>query len=259
MGAPLRDAVRLTARIRSAFPDVRLAGVFTHLPFGGSDGAAWVEERLGEFGRVAADIRASADEPLLVQALASAGIACGMEAPEANAVCPGQLLYGIEPAWLAAPFGTRPVLTAVRTVLGAQRDVAPGTRFGASGSRVASRATRLGTLPIGYSNSILVPKAGQQVRVAGQDAPVLSVSLEHAVVDLSDVEGARAGAPVCLLASEPAVGPPLAEVAARQGRSPLEVLVSLTGRAAYEYRDDRVTPTMADPGRAPAGSDARAS
>jgi hypothetical protein len=43
------------------------------------------------------------------------------------------------------------------------------------------------------------------------------------------------GAPVCLLASEPAVGPSLAEVAKRQGRSPLEVLVSLTGRAVYEY------------------------
>ena len=66
----------------------------------------------------------------------------------------------------------------------------------------------------------------------GRDAPVLSVSLEHAVVDVSEVEGARAGAPVYLLASEPAAGPSLAEVAARQGRSPLEVLVSLTGRAA---------------------------
>ena len=136
--------------------------MFTHLPFGGSDGAAWVEERLAAFGRVAAEIRASADGPLLVQALASAGIACGLEAPEANAVCPGQLLYGIEPAWLPAPFGTRPVLTEVRTVLGALRDVAPGTRFGASGSRVASRG-RPGSArcPIGYSNSILLPKAGQ--------------------------------------------------------------------------------------------------
>ena len=86
---------------------------------------------------------------------------------------------------------------------------------------------------------------------------MLSVSLEHAVVDVSDVAGARAGAPVCLLASEPAVGPTLAEVAARQGRSPLEVLVSLTGRAAYEYDDDRATPTTGEPGRAQAGSDAR--
>jgi alanine racemase len=174
-----------------------------------------------------------------VQALASAGIAFGMEAPGTNAVCPGQLLFGIEPAWLPAPRGTRPVLTEVRTVLGTVRDIPPGTRFGASGGQVAARPTRLGALPIGYSNSILVPKAGQQVRVEGRDAPVLSVSLEHAVVDLTDVGDARAGTPVRLLASEPQAGASLAEVARRQGRSPLEVLVSLTGRTDYEYSGAR--------------------
>jgi alanine racemase len=235
VGVPLGEAADLAARLRSALPDVRLAGVFTHLPFGGSEGAAWVEGRLAEFGRVVAEIRAATAGPLLVQALASAGIACGMEAPETNAVCPGQLLFGIEPTWLPTPFGTRSVLTEVRTVLGTLRDVAPGTRFGASGGRAATRPTRLGALPVGYSNSILVQKAGQTVRVEGRDAPVLSVSLEHAVVDLSDVGSARAGASVCLLASDSAMGPPLAEVASRQGRSPLEVLVSLTGRAVYEY------------------------
>jgi alanine racemase len=235
VGVPLADAARLAARIRSALPGVRLAGVFTHLPFAGREAVPWVEERLAEFGRVVAEIRAGSHGPLLVQALATAGIACGLEAPGANAVCPGQLLFGVEPAWLSAPFGTRPVLTEVRTVLGMLRDVPPGTRFGASGSQTASRPTRLGTLPIGYSNSILVQKAGQTVRVDGREAPVLSVSLEHTVVDLSDVGRAQVGASVCLLASEPAVGPSLAEVAKRQGRSSLEVLVSLTGRAAYEY------------------------
>jgi alanine racemase len=235
VGIPLAEAADVAARIRSDLPDVRLAGVFTHLPFGGREGASWVEGRLAEFGRVMAAIRAATDAPLLVQALASAGIACGTEASETNAVCPGQLLFGIEPAWLSTPFGTRPVLTEVRTVLGTLRDIPPGTRFGASGGQVAARPTRLGTLPIGYSNSILVQKAGQKVRVEGRDAPVLSVSLEHAVVDLSDIAGARAGASVCLLASEPEVGPSLTEVASSQGRSPLEVLVSLTGRAAYEY------------------------
>jgi alanine racemase len=237
VGVPLADAAGLAARIRSALPGVKLSGVFTHLPFGGSEGVTWVEERLAEFSRVVAEIRAVTAGPLLVQALASAGIACGLEAPETNAVCPGQLLFGIEPAWLQTPLGTHPVLTEVRTTLGPLRDVLPGVRFGASGGRATTRPTRLGTLPIGYSNSILVPKAGQKVRVDGRDAPVLSVSLEHTVVDVSEVESARAGAAVSLLASESAVGPSLAEVASRQGRAPLEVLVSLTGRAVYEYSD----------------------
>ena len=235
VGVPLGEAVALAARIRTELPDIRLAGLFTHLPFGGPDRRAWVEERLAEFGKVTADIRAATPGPLLVQALASAGVASGMNAPEANAVCPGSLLYGIEPASLSIPLGTGPVLTEVRTVLETIRTIPPGTRYGYGGGRVAAHVTRLGALPIGYSSSFLVPKAGQKVRVAGHEAPVLSVSLEHAVVDLTDVAGARVGAPVCLLASDAAVGPTLADVASQQGRTALEVLVSLTGRAAYEY------------------------
>ena len=244
VGVPLGEAVALAARIRAELPDIRLAGLFTHLPFGGPDSRAWVEERLAEFGKVTADIRAATPGPLLVQALASAGVASGMKAPEANAVCPGSLLYGIEPAWLAAPFGTRPVLAEVGTTLEMLRVIPPGARYGYGGGRVAARATRLGALPIGYSSSFLVPKPGQKARVAGHEVPVLSVSLEHAVVDLSDVADARIGAPVCLLAGDASAGPTLAQVASQQGRSALEVLVALSGHAAYEYLE-------ADPGAAP--------
>ena len=136
VGAPLGEAVGLAARIRAELPDIRLAGVFTHLPFGGPDSVTWVEERLAAFGRVAAEIRAATPGPLLVQALASAGVAGAMKAPEANAVCPGSLLYGIEPAWLSTPLGTRPVLTEVRTVLETIRAIPPGTRYGYGGGRV---------------------------------------------------------------------------------------------------------------------------
>src|SRR5262249_20268861 len=166
------------------------------------------------------------------------------KAPAANAVCPGSLLYGLEPSWLSTPLGTHPVLTEVGTVLETIRAIAPGTRYGYGGSRIASRATRLGALPIGYSSSFLLPKPGQKVRVAGRDAPVASVSLEHAVVDLSDVADARIGAPVCLVARNPSAGPTLAEVAAQQGRTPLEVLVSLTGRASYEYGEKEPVATV---------------
>jgi len=242
VGAPLGEAVGLAARIRTELPGVRLAGVFTHLPFAGPDNMAWVDDRLAAFGRVAVDIRAATPGPLLIQALASAGVAAGMKAPEANAVCPGSVLYGVEPAWLSPPLGTRPVLAEVRTALETIRTIPPGARFGYGGSRVAARAMQVGALPIGYSNSILLPKAGQTVRVAGHDAPVLSVSLEHAVVDLSDVAGARIGTPVYLLAGDASVGPTLADVASHQGRTALEVLVSLTGRVTYEYSGDGSSP-----------------
>jgi len=178
VGVPLEEAARLAARIRSTFPSVRLAGVFTHLPFRGEEAVPWVEERLAAFGQVVAEIRRETPGPLLVQALATEGIARGVKAPEANAVCPGSLLYGLEPAGLPQPIGTQPVLTEVSTVLTALRDVAPGTRYGYGGGRVAARPTRLGALPIGYSNSILLPRPGQKVGVDGQEAPDLLVDIE---------------------------------------------------------------------------------
>src|SRR5262245_58903869 len=70
VGVPLCDAVGLAARIRGELPAITLVGVFTHLPFGEPDSRAWVEERLTEFGRVAAEIRSATPGPLLIQALA---------------------------------------------------------------------------------------------------------------------------------------------------------------------------------------------
>ena len=98
VGAPLGEAVGLAARIRAELPDIRLAGVFAPAVRGARQRDLGVEGRLAAFGQVAAEIRAATRGPLTCQALASAGVAGAMKAPEANAVCPGSLLYGMEQA-----------------------------------------------------------------------------------------------------------------------------------------------------------------
>lgn len=241
VGVPLSDAVSVARRIR-ALRSVKLEGVFTHLPFAKAETIGWVEARLGEFGKVAAAIREIHGADLVVQALASTGTALGFEAPEANAVCPGQLLFGIEPEWAKQVtgrdrFGTRPVLTEVTTAIGSFRSLPEGARFGAGGAKVAGRDTRLGVLPIGYSNSILVQKPGQLVHARGRSAPVLSISLEHAVVDVTDIPELEEGERVTLLAANGRGATRLDDLARTQGRTSLEVLVSLTGRTVYEYAD----------------------
>lgn len=240
VGVPLGEAAVVVQRLARELPSLTLGGLFTHLPFQDAESLSWVQARLKEFGHTVLALRAHAPGPLVVQALASTGIVCGLEAPETDAVSPGQLLFGVEPPWVVptvrpAPFGTRPVLAEVRTAVGALRDVEAGVRFGMGGARTAARPTRLAVLPVGYSNSILVQKPGQTVSVHGHAAPVLSISLEHTVVDVTDAPGVDEGAPAVLLSRDPAAGPSLAEVARTQGRTALEVLVSLTGRAAYQY------------------------
>ncbi len=240
VGVPLAAAAG-EARGIARLPSVTLAGLFTHLPFFSEESVAWVQERLKAFGEVAGTIQSDAGRRLVVQALASAGLASGLDAPMTNAVCPGSLLYGVQPTWTSASgrrieiAGLRPALIEVTSVVGSLRTIAAGERFGPGGVRSAARATRIGVMPLGFSNSILVRKSGQRVGVAGRSAPVLSVSLEHTVIDVTDAVPIAERATVHLLSRDGAAGPTLEEVARAQDRATVEVLVALTDKAAYAY------------------------
>ena len=240
VGVPLEAAIG-EARSLARVSAVTLAGVFTHLPFFGDDGVPWIRERLKRFGDVADIIQSNAGRPLVIQALASTGLAMGLDAPVANAVCPGSLLYGVQPSWTSTSghridvAALQPALVEVTSAIGSLRTIAAGERFGPGGIRTATRATRVGVMPVGFSNSPLLRRAGQHVGVGGHRAPVLSVSLEHTVIDVTDAMPIADGTPVHLLSRDPALGPSLEEVARAQDRATVEVLVALTGKARYAY------------------------
>ena len=125
-----------------------------------------------KFDRCVAEIRKHVELTFIVQAFSSGGIAFGLKSEETNAVCPGQLLFGIEQANLTAAvqtrsLGSRPVLQEVRTVVGALHRIPPGTRFGFGGAFVTSRESRLGVLPVGFSNSILVSRGRTDCKCLG--------------------------------------------------------------------------------------------
>jgi alanine racemase len=247
-GVSTADVASVTDRIKSKLPSVKLNGIFTHLPFSGVSELPWIEDRTREFGRAVSEIRKRVELPFIVQAFSSGGVAFGLKSPETNAVCPGQLLFGIEPANLKThdqthSLGSRPVLQEVRTVLGALRSIPSGTRFGFGGAFLTSRETRLGVLPVGFSNSILVAREGQVANLLGRVAPILMVGLEHAVVDVTGIPGVHDGCSVTLLARDSALGVTLDRVAQLQQRPAVETLTSLTARATYEYVDPEFSPT----------------
>jgi len=117
VGVPLPVAASEAGEI-ARLPSVTLAGLFTHLPFFSEESVAWVQERLKAFGEVAGTIQGDAGRRLVVQALASTGLASGLDAPSTNAVCPGSLLYGVQPTWTSASgqridvAGLRPALVS---------------------------------------------------------------------------------------------------------------------------------------------------
>ncbi len=99
-------------------------------------------------------------------------------------------------------------------------------------SLAGARAVMASIKANAYGHGLL---PGQRASVSGRPIDILSVSLEHTVVDLTDVGGIGEGTTVHLLTRDPALGPTLEDVAQAQGRAAAEVLVALTGRASYRY------------------------
>src|SRR5205814_572420 len=138
----------------------------------------------------------------LAVALWDADQARALAAPEARftMVRPGIMLYGYAPASHLAPrAAVRPAMR-LRTRVAQVRRVPPGTPVGYAGTFVTTRPSTIATLPVGYadgyhrlaSNRARVAVRGQQVPVAGR------VSMDHTMLDVTDLPGVRTGDPAVL-------------------------------------------------------------
>ena len=58
LGVPLTDAAEFIRWV-SGLPNLRIGGIYTHLPFAGSDGIPWARKRLAEFDEFLATLAAS--------------------------------------------------------------------------------------------------------------------------------------------------------------------------------------------------------
>ena len=149
--------------------------------------------------------------PTLRSAANSAGV-IGWPQAHYDWVRPGYMLFGNSP--MLEPHvhahGLLPVMTLVSAVI-SLRDVAAGETVGYGGTWVATRASRIATVTIGYGdgyprqalNDTPVLVNGQRARLAGR------VSMDMITVDVTDLEHVEIGSEVVLWGE----GLPLAEVA----------------------------------------------
>ena len=179
--------------------------------------------------------------PPVTQARASACVAAGLS-DRANAVCVGHLLYGLSPfadASLADLSAYRPVLAEVGSRLIQVSDHPQGSDIAIGGSYGIRHSRRTGVAPIGVAQGLVRPVPGSRPRalVRGRRAPILAVSLEHMVLDLTDVEDAAVGDAVLLLGGEGDAAIGLDELAAWFGTTALDAVMALSGRLPAHYRD----------------------
>ena len=239
MGVPPAEAASLLVAVAEE-PALDLEGVYTHFARAGEGDLAPCLEQLAVFRDVLAQARARGVAPALVHCANSSGLIAGkplFEAlPEANAVRPGLMLYGVS-ASDAADAALRPVMT-LQTRVVHLREVESGTAVGYSALWRAMRRTRVATLPVGYADGLLVSASNNaDALIGGKRHPLIGrVSMDFVGCDVGDAPVAI-GDEALLFGQGPEGGIPVEELARAAGTIPYEVLVRVGLRVPRIVRD----------------------
>ena len=230
MGVLERDFEAMLRAVQR-LPELRVAGILTHLPSADED-PAFTEAQLERMARWQERV----DLPGRFHAQNSAGL-LGYAREGRNLVRPGLMLYGASP--LPEFQGKlRPVLT-LRTRVSLVRTLPAGHGVSYGRTFVTARPTRVGTLAMGYADGYPrhLSNAGAEVLVRGRRCPVLGrVTMDQVMVDLSALpEDVEPGEEAVLIGRQGEEEILAGELADKSGTIPWEIFTGLTARVARRY------------------------
>lgn len=237
MGVAAGEAVDLVDAVTSD-SGLQLEGLMTHLARADEPDLAPSLEQIAQFREILAELRARGVEPPLIHVVNSAGLMAGKTLadalPEANAVRPGLMLYGVRPAsHLGASLTPVMTLEARVTQL---HDVAEGEGVGYGATFRASQATRVATLPLGYEDGVAWSAGGRgDVWLAGARRPIVGrVSMDSICVLVGDAPVEIGDVAVVFGRGEQG-GIPVEEAAAAAGTLSYELLVRVGRRVERDH------------------------
>lgn len=236
LGAAPASAARLAARIR-ADSRLRLEAVYSHLRSSDDD----LPASRAQLRVLRAAVRQLAPPPPFCHLANSAAI---WRLPASHRVQAGphdgQLhgmvrlglgLYGYSPLRRAAA-ALHPVLSWKTRIIAIQ-ELAPGRRVGYGGEFVTRRPSRIAVLAVGYADGYprRLWESRAHVLVRGRRAPLAGrVSMDLASVDVTDLPAARVGDVAVLLGRQGRLSITAADLAARCGTIPYEILCGIAAR-----------------------------
>lgn len=196
MGVAEGDAANFAARV-AAERELSLQGIYTHFARADDDSSSYAIEQCERFRRVLQSVAERGIKVVHVHAANSAGILSPdivAALPEATAVRPGLMLYGVAPAPRHADVGLVPAMS-LRAPVVRMHLVKKGDAVGYGGTWKAERDTRIATLGIGYEDGMpwtaANPPSGAQVWLGGALCPVAGrVSMDSVGVEVggADIE-----------------------------------------------------------------------
>jgi alanine racemase len=217
-----------------SLPGVTVRGLYTHLHVtAGDDGPAHVESQFHKFAAVC-DAAKAAGFDLPIRMAASSAVLTLFRTMNLTAIDPGRLFYGLMQAGPGvAGIVFRPAFASLKSHL-IQVKSPVETSFPHLSPFTIRPGMRIGVVPVGRSDGIEALTCGA-VLVRGRRAPILNVSLEHARIDLSDVEDAAVGDEVVLIGRQGALSITPQDVARHCAIDPAQLAIGVRGSFAREY------------------------
>jgi len=201
VGVAPRDALALVRAVEAAAPDLRLAGIFTHLAVTDEPTNSFTAQQIERFDEV---LRQLPTRPPAVHA-ANSGGALAHPATRYDLVRPGITLYGIEPGHTLRTHcaDLRPALSLVSRVSFVKR-VRAGERISYGLTHTFERDCTVATVPIGYADGVprrlgnargVVLLGGRRRDIAGM------VTMDQLMLDCGD-DPVQIGDEVVLLGAQ---------------------------------------------------------
>ena len=241
----------LLARFTPSSP-LRLEGIMTHLFAADEADGSVTAAQLRRLNNALARVTAAGLLPDWLSVGSSAALVAGNAAQLAELAAnhgmrlllrPGLALYGVtprfdppfegeEPASLqAARAHLQPVLAWKSRVMGV-RSIAAGTVIGYNGTFAATEPMRVALVAVGYADGLDRHLGNHfSLLVRGQRAPLVGrVSMDHAVIDVTEISGVAAGDEVVLLGTQGTEAIRAYDHADATGTIPWEVFTRITAR-----------------------------
>ncbi|MCM8794988.1 MAG: alanine racemase [Candidatus Omnitrophica bacterium] len=229
------EQARALAEEISRLPNIRVAGILTHLSMAGQNTDA-VTEQLQRFSSVVSALEKDRFPVGLKHAANSVSL---LKFPGSHwdLVRSGLLLYGCSPLKDSkGVFPLRPALS-LKSRIRFLKTIPQGRGVSYGGTYQASRLTKVATIPVGYAHGY--PRAlsnRSSVLVRGLRAQVIGkITMEDLMLDVTDIPQVRVGDEVVLIGRQ---GSDMisAEELARHARSiPYEILAGLSANIPRRY------------------------
>jgi len=220
LGVRLDEAAAFVRRLLG-LSGLELEGLYTHIPFGDPSGAAWSQRRLSAFVDLVAEVEAEHNMRIPFAQGAASSVMSHDFPDTLNTISPGHLMYGLSPVEgiSADSQNFRKAMTGLRARLIHIGSRKQGDDLAGAGSDGLDADATTGVILLGMDNGYMPAAAGHtgQVLCRGQRCPVLAVSCEYTVIDLSSIADAAPGDDVTIIGDDGDQSISVEDVALAQG------------------------------------------